>query len=134
MDLYVKKEDLETDIIFDLVVGDNDVSKDGSYLTASLLSIFTDGSKPQIGTQIDGSIIGNMNYNISKLSEENIKNYKNGLIKSLKWLITDRIVLSYIVEVEKKANRLNIKITFKKIDDDTDSLIYSLDENFELLK
>lgn len=134
MDLYVKKEDLETDIIFDLVVGDNDVSKDGSYLTASLLSIFTDGSKPQIGTQIDGSILGNMNYNISKLSEENIKNYKNGLIKSLKWLITDRIVLSYIVEVEKKGNRLNIKITFKKIDDDTDSLIYSLDENFELLK
>lgn len=134
MDLYVKKEDLETDIIFDLVIGDNDVSKDGSYLTASLLSIFTDGSKPQIGTQIDGSILGNMNYNISKLSEENIKNYKNGLIKSLKWLVTDKIVLSYVVEVEKKGNRLNIKITFKKIDDDTDSLIYSLDENFELLK
>jgi len=40
-DLYLKKEDLELDLLFDLVVEDNDVEKDDTYITASLLSIFT---------------------------------------------------------------------------------------------
>ncbi len=133
MDLYIKKENLETDIIFDMVVIGNDVQRDSSYLTASLLSIFTDASKHQIGTQIDGSIVGNENYNISKLSEDNIKSYRLGIIKALKWLIADKIVSNYDVIVEKIGNRLNVEITFKKIDDSTDSLKYSLDEKFELL-
>ena len=66
MDLWVKKIDLENNIVFDLVLENNYLRKDDSYLTASLLSIFTDGSKRQIGTQIDGDILGNKNYNIDK--------------------------------------------------------------------
>lgn len=133
MDLYVKLENLELDIIFDLVLENNDLIKDDSYLTASLLSIFTDGSKRQIGTQLNGDILGNINYNINKLSEENIKLYETGLFDALSWLIDDGIVLSISIETEKIGNRLNIKITFINSKGNPDNLIYSLDENMSLL-
>ncbi len=97
MDLYIKKEDLETDIYFDAVLSSNDLKKDSSYVTASLMCIFTDGSKNQIGTQIDGKVFGNKNYNIDKLSVENIKNYEDGLYECLQWLIDDKIVSSIFI-------------------------------------
>ncbi len=111
-DLYLKKEDLELDLLFDLVVEDNDVEKDDTYITASLLSIFTDASKPQIGTQIDGQILGNTEYNLNKLSEENIKAYEDGLRVALQWLLDDKIITKLEISTEKDGNRLNIQITF----------------------
>ena len=132
-DLYLKKEDLELDLLFDLVVEDNDVEKDDTYITAALLSIFTDASKPQIGTQIDGQILGNKEYNLNKLSEENIKAYEDGLKVALQWLIDDKIVTKIEISTEKDGNRLNIKITFTTDSGNQDNLIYSLDESLELL-
>jgi len=132
-DLYLKKEDLELDLLFDLVVEDNDVEKDDTYITASLLSIFTDASKPQIGTQIDGQILGNTEYNLNKLSEENIKAYEDGLRVALQWLLDDKIVAKIEISTEKDGNRLNIQITFTTDSENQDNLIYSLDEKLEIL-
>jgi len=132
-DLYLKKEDLELDLLFDLVVQDNDVEKDDTYITASLLSIFTDASKPQIGTQIDGQILGNTEYNLNKLSEENIKAYEDGLRVALQWLIDDKIITKLEISTEKDGNRLNIQITFTTDSENQDNLIYSLDEKLEIL-
>jgi len=111
-DLYLKKEDLESYLLFDLVVDDNDIEKDDTYVTAALLSIFTDASKNQIGTQIDGKTLGNTEYNLNKLSEENIKAYEDGLRVALQWLLDDKIVTKIEILTEKDGNRLNIKNNF----------------------
>ena len=132
-DIYLKKEDLENDLLFDMVVDNNDLQRDDTYITASMISIFTDASKPQIGTQIDGKILGNENYNIDKLSQENIKAYEDGILKAVQWLIDDSIVTNIIVETEKIGNRLNVKIVFTTDSENENNLIYSLDESLELL-
>ena len=132
-DIFLKKEDLEDDLLFDIVVDNNDLVKDDTYITASLISIFTDASQPQIGTQIDGKTLGNENYNIDKLSQENIKAYEDGILKATQWLIDDSIVTNIIVETEKVGNRLNVKIVFTTDSENEDNLIYSLDESLELL-
>ena len=132
-DIYLKKQDVELDLLFDLVVENNDLQKDNTYVTASLLSIFTDASQRQIGTQIDGKTLGNKNYNVDKLSIDNIKDYESGLLESLQWLLDDRIVTNIDIETEKIGNRLNIKITFTTDSENEDNLIYSLDENLEIL-
>jgi len=108
-DLDLKKEDLELDLLFDLVVEDNDVEKDDTYITASLLSIFTE------------------------LSEENIKAYEDGLRVALQWLLDDKIVAKIEISTEKDGNRLNIQITFTTDSENQDNLIYSLDEKLEIL-
>ena len=123
MDLYIKKEDLETDIYFDAVLSSNDLKKDSSYVTASLMCIFTDGSKNQIGTQIDGKVLGNKNYNIDKLSVENIKNYEDGLYECLQWLIDDKIVSSIFIETKKVSNILKVNISFTTDSKNNDNLI-----------
>jgi len=132
-DIYLEKQDLETDLLFDLVVENNDLKKDNTCITASLLSIFTDASQKQIGTQIDGKILGNENYNVDKLSQENIKAHEDGLIKALQWLIDDSIVTKIEIETEKVGNRLNVKIVFTTDAENEDNLIYSLDESLEIL-
>lgn len=132
-DIYIKKQDLELDLLFDIVVLNNNLQMDNTYLTASLLSIFTDGSKPQIGTQIDGETLGNKNYNIDKLSIENIKDYEDGLRECTQWLIEDGIVSKIEVETEKTGNRLDINIAFTTDADNTDNLKFSLDQTMELL-
>ncbi len=132
-DIYLKKEDLELDLLFDLVVENNDLQKDNTYVTASLLSIFTDASQRQIGTQIDSKTLGNKNYNVDKLSVDNIKDYESGLLEALQWLLDDRIVTNIEISTEKIGNRLDIKITFTTDSENEDNLIYSLDENLEIL-
>jgi len=133
MDIYVKKQDLESDIFFDAIVSDNSLEKDDTYITASLMCIFTDGSKKQIGTQIDGSILGNKNYNIKKLSVENVKNYEDGILESLEWLIDDEIVTTIEIETEKSGNLLKVRIVFNGNSESENNLIYSLDENLDIL-
>ncbi len=132
-DIYIKKQDLETDIFFDAVVNNNDFEKDNTYVTASLMSIFTDASQKQIGTQIDGKTIGNKDYNVDKLSIENIKKYEDGLYAALQWLIDDSIVISINITTEKKGNILGVNITFKTDAENDDNLKYSLDENLDIL-
>ena len=132
-DLYLKKEDLELDLLFDLVVEDNDVQKDDTYITAALLSIFTDASKRQIGTQIDGQVLGNAEYNLDKLSEENIKAYEDGLRVALQWLLDDKIVTKIDISTSKNGNSLEVRITFTTDSENEDNLIYSLDENLDIL-
>lgn len=132
-DIYIKKQDVELDLLFDMVVENNDVKRDDSYVTASLLSIFTDASKRQIGTQIDGQTLGNKEYNVDKLSQENIKAYQDGLKKSLQWLIDDKIVKAISISAEKKGNRLDVRITFTTDSENDDNLIYSLDEQLSIL-
>jgi len=133
MDIYVKKQDLESDIFFDAIVSNNTLQKDDTYITSSLMCIFTDGSKNQIGTQIDGSILGNKNYNIKKLSVENIKNYEDGILECLQWLIDDEIVSTIEIETEKSGNLLKVRIVFNGNDESSDNLIFSLDENLDIL-
>ena len=132
-DIYLKKQDLEADLLFDLMVENNNVLGDNTYLTASILSIFTDASIPQIGTQIDGKTLGNPNYNVDKLSAENIKAYEQGIVKATKWLIDDKIVTNITVLTEKIGNRLNVQVTFTTKNEGTDNLKYSLDEKMEIL-
>lgn len=134
MDIYLKKEDIEQDLIFDLAIENNSAKSDNTYLTASLMSIFTDASKPQIGTQIDGKVLGNTEYNIDKLSQENIKKYEKGLRASLKWLLDDKIVTKIDIFTEKTGNRLDVSITFTTDSENSDNLKYSLDEKFEILE
>jgi len=133
MDIYVKKQDLESDIFFDAIVSNNTLQKDDTYITSSLMCIFTDGSKNQIGTQIDGSVLGNKNYNIKKLSVENIKNYEDGILECLGWLIDDEIVSTIEIETEKSGNLLKVRIVFNGNDESSDNLIFSLDENLDIL-
>jgi len=133
MDIYIKKQDLESDIFFDAIVSNNTLEKDDTYITASLMCIFTDGSKSQIGTQIDGSILGNKNYNIKKLSVDNIKNYEDGILECLQWLIDDKIVSTIEIETEKSGNLLKVRIIFNGNDESSDNLIFSLDENLDIL-
>ena len=133
-DIYLKKEDIEQDLIFDLAIENNSAKSDNTYLTASLMSIFTDASKPQIGTQIDGRVLGNTEYNIDKLSQENIKKYEKGLRASLKWLLDDKIVTKIDIFTEKTGNRLDVSITFTTDSENSDNLKYSLDEKFEILE
>jgi len=133
MDIYVKKEDLETDIAFDIIISNNDLLTDDTIVTATLMSILTDGSRLQIGTQIDGKIVGNPYYNIEKLSEINVKNYKLGLEQSLKWLIDSKIVQKITVEVQKKSNILLVNITLLTEKENDLNLIFSLDENLQIL-
>lgn len=132
-DIYLKKEDIELDLLFDIVVENNDIKKDNTYVTAALLSIFTDASKKQIGTQIDGKILGNKNYNIEKLSVDGIKEYEDGLKEALQWVIDDGIVKSITISTEKIGNALGVEIIFITDKDNQDNLIYSLDQNLEIL-
>ncbi len=131
MDIYLRKEYLEA--IFDIFVENNDIELDDTYLTASMLSIFTDGSKRQIGTQIDGGTLGNKAYHIDKLSDEKIKGYREGLYECLNWLILDKIVTNIDIITEKNGNRLNVAITFTTDDENQDNLKYSLDEKMSIL-
>lgn len=134
MDFYIKKTDLETDIQFDMVVMDSDVIEDDTIVTASLVSIFTDGSKTQIGSLINGGVqIGNVKYHIDKLSIENIKAYENGLLNALNWLIEDGICSNVEVSTEKRGNILGVEITLTTDRGNELNLIYSLDENLEIL-
>lgn len=132
-DIYIKKQDLETDIFFDAIVSSNDLEKDNTYITASLMCIFTDASQKQIGEQIDGTIVGNKKYNVDKLSAENIKAYEEGILQSLSWLIEDGIVISISIETEKQGNLLKVAIAFKTDSENETNLKYSLDENLEIL-
>ncbi len=133
MDIYIKKQDLESDIFFDAIVSNNTLEKDDTYITASLMSIFTDGSKKQLGTQIDGSTLGNKNYNIKKLSVDNIKDYIDGQYESLQWMIDDSVVSNIEIETEKDGNLLKVRTIFTGNDGSIDNLIYSLDENLDIL-
>jgi len=132
-DIYLKKENLETDFIIDIFEENNDIMKDESYVTASILSIFTDASKKQIGEQIDGKTLGNRNYFIEKLSEENIKLNEDGVRDSLQWLIDDGIVTKIDITSTKIGNRLDRNISFTTAKGNNDNLIYSLDENLKIL-
>lgn len=132
-DIYIKKQDLETDIFFDAIIDNNDFKRDNTYVTASLMSIFTDASKKQIGTQIDGKTIGNLEYNIDKLSTDRIKAYKQGLYDATQWIKDDGIVTAINIETEKDGNLLKVAITFTTDNDNEDNLIFSLDENLEIL-
>ena len=132
-DLYLKKQNLETDIFFDTVVENNDILKDDSYLSASLISIFTDASKHQIGIFIDGGELGNKYYNLNKLSKEAIKENEDGLRDALQWLIDDGIVKEISISSLKYGNRLDRTITFTTNNETQDNLMYSLDENIGIL-
>lgn len=132
-DIYLSKKDLDTDILFDIVEKDNDILRDDSYLTASILCIFTDASTHQIGEQIDGIVIGNREYHIEKLSDENIKKNEDGIREALQWLIDDEIVSKIDIESIKNGNRLDRKITFTTMKGTNDNLIYSLDEKLNIL-
>ena len=133
-DIYLKKIDTETDLYFDAVVEGNDLKTDNTILTAVILSIFTDGSKPYIGNQINGNTYGNKQYNISKLSDENIKKYENGLYECLQWLIDDTIVSAIIVTVTRvSSNAITVYINLTLADQNTTNIIYSLDERMEII-
>ncbi len=133
MDIYLEKKDLEVDLLFDMVVENNDIKSDPTYITASLLCIFTDASQKQIGTQIDGKILGNLNYNVDKLSQENVKAYEDGLKSALQWLIDDSIVRNIAILTQKQGNRLDVSITFTTDTDNKDNLIFSLDQELDIL-
>jgi phage gp46-like protein len=133
-DIFLKKIDTETDLYFDAVVEGNDLTRDDTILTAVILSIFTDGSKPYIGNQINGNIYGNKQYNISKLSDENIKKYENGLYECLQWLIDDNIVSAIVVTVTKVApNVITVYIKLTLEGQNSTNVIYSLDERMEII-
>ena len=106
---------------------------DNTIRTATLISIFTDASITQIGTQIDGNTIGNKHYNISKLSLENIKLYEKGLNDSLNWLILDKIVEKIGIITEKKGNSLLVEITFTLDSENETNVIFNLDEQMNIL-
>lgn len=133
MDIYLQEHIIGTDFFFDTVVENNDTKQDDSYITASILSIFTDASKRQIGTQIDGKTVGNREYHLDKLSDENIKKNEDGLRESLQWLIDDGIVSNIGITSAKSGNRLDRTITFHTNNENKDNLIYSLDENLNIL-
>lgn len=133
MDLFLKKEDLEDDIIFDLILEDNDIKKDNTILASTLLSIFTDASKTNISEFIDGKLYGIKYYNINKLSEDNIKLYKKGLEDALNFLIEDNIVISNNIDVKAINNKIYVTIEQILDGNNSNNLKYSLDKNMELL-
>lgn len=133
MDLFLKKEDLENDIIFDLMLENNDIKKDNTILASTLLAIFTDASKTNISEFIDNQIYGIKYYNINKLSEDNIKLYKKGLEDALNFLIEDNIVISNNIDVKAINNKIYVTIEQILDDNNTNNLKYSLDNNMELL-
>ena len=133
MDLFLKKEDLENDIIFDLMLENNDIKTDNTILASTLLAIFTDGSKTNISQFIDNKFYGNKYYNINKLSEDNIKLYKKGLEDALNFLIEDNIVISNNIDVKAINNKIYVTIEQILDDNNTNNLKYSLDTNMELL-
>ena len=132
-DISVSKKDFDTDIAFDMVLDGNDLDRDKTIVTATLLSIFTDGTQKQIGTQIDGKIYGNQSYNLDKLSNENIKAYKTGLENCLQWLIDDEIVSTIDIETENNGNYIGVAITFDINERNSTNIIYNLDTNYEFL-
>ena len=133
MDIYLQEHIIDSEFFFDSVVENNDIKRDDSYITASILCIFTDASKKQIGTQIDGKVLGNREYHLDKLSDENIKKNEDGLRDSLQWLIDDGIVNKIDIISIKIGNRLDRTITFHTSKENKDNLIYSLDENLNIL-
>lgn len=132
-DLFLKKEDLNNDIFFDLVLDGNDIKQDDSILTATMIAIFTDGSKPYIGTALNDVVLGNPYLNIKKLTDENIKLYEKGIKDSIQFLIDDGIVKNNTVVIEKIGNRLNVEITQVIDEENTNNLKFSLDEQLEII-
>lgn len=132
-DWYLKKSDIDSDIMFDLVVQNNDIKTDDSIVTATIISIFTDASLPQIGEQIDGKVLGNKNYTLDKLSTEGIKAYEEGILESIQWLIEDGVLSGTTISTEKQGNALLINLTLTVDAENEINLIYSLDEKLEIL-
>ncbi len=138
MDIYIKKQDLEKDILsdyfFDIAIANNDVITDKSIMTSCLMCIFTDNNRHQLGRYIDNVELGNRYYNLKKLTDENISNYQSGIKESLKWLIKDKVVLDIIVSSENQGNAIMTNIKITKIDKTELNFIYSLDTSLELLE
>lgn len=133
-DIFLDLKNIDfIDTFFDIEVDGNNLVTDNTIRTATLISIFTDASIPQIGTQIDGNTIGNKHYNISKLSLENIKLYEKGLNDSLNWLILDKIVEKIGIITEKKGNSLLVEITFTLDSENETNVIFNLDEQMNIL-
>ena len=133
-DIFLDLKNIDfIDTFFDIEVDGNNLVTDNTIRTATLISIFTDASITQIGTQIDGNTIGNKHYNISKLSLENIKLYEKGLNDSLNWLILDKIVEKIGIITEKKGNSLQVEITFTLDSENETNVIFNLDEQMNIL-
>tara|TARA_R110001606_G_scaffold2504_4_gene10961 strand:+ start:716 stop:1132 length:417 start_codon:yes stop_codon:yes gene_type:complete len=133
-DIYLKNTNIDfIDTFFDIEIDGNGLATDNTLRTATLISIFTDASIPQIGNQIDGNTYGNKYYNINKLSPDNIKLYKKGLKDSLNWLIVDRIVEKLDIIIEKKNNSLFIEITFTLDSENETNVIFNLDEQMQIM-
>tara|TARA_R110002073_G_scaffold7652_2_gene43342 strand:- start:2171 stop:2587 length:417 start_codon:yes stop_codon:yes gene_type:complete len=133
-DIYLNNSNIDfIDTFFDVEVDGNGLVTDDTLRTATLISIFTDASIPQIGTQIDGNTYGNKYYNISKLSPDNIKLYEKGLKDSLNWLIVDKIVEKLDIITEKKNNTLLIEMTFTLDSENTTNVIFNLDEQMKIM-
>ena len=133
-DIYLNNSNIDfIDTFFDIEIDGNGLATDNTLRTATLLSIFTDASIPQIGTQIDGNTYGNKYYNINKLSQDNIKLYEKGLKDSLNWLIVDKIVEKLDIIIEKKNNSLVIEITFTLDSENETNVIFNLDEQMQIM-
>tara|TARA_R110001632_G_scaffold46194_1_gene117426 strand:- start:742 stop:1158 length:417 start_codon:yes stop_codon:yes gene_type:complete len=133
-DIYLKNTNIDfVDTFFDVEIDGNGLVTDDTLRTATLISIFTDASIPQIGTQIDGNTYGNKYYNINKLSPDNIKLYEKGLKDSLNWLIVDRIVEKLDIIIEKKNNSLLIEINFTLDSENKTNVIFNLDEQMQII-
>lgn len=133
-DIYLNNSNIDfIDTFFDIEIDGNGLVEDDTLRTATLLSIFTDASIPQIGTQIDGNTYGNKYYNINKLSQDNIKLYEKGLKDSLNWLIVDKIVEKLDIIIEKKNNSLLIKINFTLDSENETNVIFNLDEQMQIM-
>ena len=133
-DIYLNNSNIDLiDTFFDIEVDENNLATDDTLRTATLISIFTDASIPQIGTQIDGNTYGNKYYNINKLSTDNIKLYKKGLTDSLNWLIVDKIVEKLDIIVENKNNSLLVEIIFTLDSENNTNVIFSLDEKMQIM-
>ena len=133
-DLVLLKSNIDNFLTFDLELIMNDFQSDNSIYTATIISVFTDSSKPYIGDFLDNPIkLGNVNYNVDRLTPENVRLYKQGLEKSLQWLIDDNIVVSNNITVTKRSNKLDIIINQIVDTDNKLNLIYSLDQNLEIL-
>ena len=133
-DIYLNNSNIDfIDTFFDIEIDGNGLATDNTLRTATLLSIFTDASIPQIGTQIDGNTYGNKYYNINKLSQDNIKLYEKGLKDSLNWLIVDKIVEKLDIIIEKKNNSLLIEINFTLDSENETNVIFNLDEQMQIM-
>lgn len=133
MDIFLNKETLENQTAFDFLLEQNDLKRDDTYVTASIISIFTDASQPQIGTQIDGKTIGNSEYNIQKMDEDSIKNFNQGLKEAVQWLIDDGIVSDIKITTQKQSSLLKVQITFQTAPQNSTNLIFSLDQNLAII-